>query len=60
VLTVGNSAAVVEGLLGNGLLSCPGCDGTAVIREMLARFPAYQIKRTPVLGGQINEYDAVA
>ena len=24
---VGNSAAVVEGLLGNGLLSCPGCGG---------------------------------
>jgi hypothetical protein len=27
VLTVGNSAAVVEELLGNGLLSCPGCGG---------------------------------
>ena len=27
MLTVGNSAAVVEELLGNGLLSCPGCGG---------------------------------
>jgi hypothetical protein len=27
VLTVGNSAAGVEELLGNGLLSCPGCGG---------------------------------
>jgi hypothetical protein len=27
VLTVGNSAAVAEELLGNGLLSCPGCGG---------------------------------
>jgi len=27
LLTVGNSAAVVEELLGNGLLSCPGCGG---------------------------------
>jgi hypothetical protein len=27
VLTVGNSAAVAEGLLVNGLLSCPGCGG---------------------------------
>ena len=27
MLTVGNSAAVVEELLGNGLLSCPGCVG---------------------------------
>ena len=27
MLTVGNSAAVVEELLGNGLLWCPGCGG---------------------------------
>ena len=27
MLTVGNSAAVVEELLGNGLFSCPGCGG---------------------------------
>jgi hypothetical protein len=27
MLTVGNSQAVVEELLGNGLLSCPGCGG---------------------------------
>ena len=27
MLTVGNSAAVAEELLGNGLLSCPGCGG---------------------------------
>ena len=27
MLTVGNSAAVVEEMLGNGLLSCPGCGG---------------------------------
>jgi Domain of unknown function (DUF6431) len=27
LLTVGNSAVVVEELLGNGLLSCPGCGG---------------------------------
>ena len=27
MLTVGNSAAVVEELLGNGLLPCPGCGG---------------------------------
>ncbi len=27
MLTVGNGQAVVEGLLGNGLLSCPGCGG---------------------------------
>jgi hypothetical protein len=27
MLTVGNSLAVVEELLGNGLLSCPGCGG---------------------------------
>ncbi len=27
MLTVGNNQAVVEDLLGNGLLSCPGCGG---------------------------------
>jgi len=27
MLTVGNNQAVVEELLGNGLLSCPGCGG---------------------------------
>jgi hypothetical protein len=27
LLTVGNSGAVVEELLGNGLLACPGCGG---------------------------------
>jgi hypothetical protein len=47
VLTVGNSAAVVEELLGNGLLSCPGCGGRlggwghAVRRQVFGagRFP---------------------
>ena len=47
MLTVGNSAAVVEELLGNGLLSCPGCGGRlgghghAVRRRVFAagRFP---------------------
>jgi hypothetical protein len=48
VLTVGSSAAVVEELLGNGLLSCPGCGGRlggwghAVRRRVFTagRFPA--------------------
>ena len=48
MLTVGNSQAVVEGLLGNGLLSCPGCGGRLGGWGHAVRRPVFRAGRFPV------------
>ena len=48
MLTVGNSAAVVEELLGNGLLPCPGCGGRLGGWGHAARRPVFTAGRVPV------------
>jgi len=48
LLTVGNSAAVVEELLGNGLLPCPGCGGRLGGWGHAARRPVFTAGRVPV------------
>jgi hypothetical protein len=48
LLTVGNSAAVVEDLLANGLLSCPGCGGRLGGHGHAARRPVFTAGRVPV------------
>ena len=48
MLTVGNSAAVVEELLGNGLLACPGCGGRLGGWGHAARRPVLAAGRVPV------------
>lgn len=48
MLTVGNSAAVVEELLGNGLLACPGCGGRLGGWGHAARRPVFTAGRVPV------------
>jgi hypothetical protein len=48
VLTVGNNMAVVEGLLGNGLLSCPGCGGRLGGWGHAVRRPVFRAGRIPV------------
>jgi len=48
LLTVGNSAAVVEELLCNGLLACPGCGGRLGGWGHAARRPVFTAGRVPV------------
>ena len=48
MLTVGNSQAVVEELLGNGLLSCPGCGGRLGGWGNAVRRPVFRAGRVPV------------
>jgi hypothetical protein len=48
VLTVGNNSAVVEELLGNGLLSCPGCGGRLGGWGHAVRRPVFTAGRIPV------------
>ncbi len=48
MLTVGNSAAVVEELVGNGLLSCPGCGGRLGGWGHAARRRVFTAGRFPV------------
>jgi hypothetical protein len=48
VLTVGNNMAVVEELLGNGLLSCPGCGGRLRGWGHAVRRPVFRAGRIPV------------
>jgi hypothetical protein len=48
VLTVGNNRAGVEELLGNGLLSCPGCGGRLGGWGYAARRPVFGAGRVPV------------
>ena len=48
MLTVGNSAAVVEELLGNGLLSCPGCGGRLGGHGHAVRRRVFTAGRLPV------------
>src|SRR6201987_1551460 len=48
MLTVGNSGAVVEELLGNGLLSCPGGGGRLGGGGHGARRPVFAAGRVPV------------
>ena len=48
MLTVGNSQAVVEELLGNGLLSCPGCGGRLGGWGHAARRPVFRPGRVSV------------
>jgi hypothetical protein len=48
VLTVGNSQSVVEELLGNGLLWCPGCGGRLGGWGHAARRPVFTAGRVPV------------
>ena len=48
MLTVGNSAAVVEELLGNGLLSCPGCGGRLGGHGHAVRRRVFTAGRIPV------------
>ena len=48
MLTVGNSAAVAEELLGNGLLSCPGCGGRLGGWGHAARRRVFTAGRFPV------------
>ena len=48
MLTVGNSAVVVEELLGNGLLSCPGCGGRLGGWGHASRRPVFTAGRVPV------------
>src|ERR1700677_4260810 len=48
MLTVGNNGAGVEELLGNGLLSCPGCGGRLGGWGYAARRPVFGAGRVPV------------
>jgi len=48
VLTVGNNMAVVEELLGLGLLSCPGCGGRLRGWGHAVRRPVFRAGRIPV------------
>lgn len=48
MLTVGNNGAVVEELLGNGLLSCPGCGGRLAGWGYAARRRVFSAGRVPV------------
>jgi len=48
MLTVGNSQAVVEELLGNGLLSCPGCGARLGGWGHAARRPVFTAGRVAV------------
>jgi len=48
MLTVGNSQAVVEELLGNGLLSCPGCGGRLRGWGHASRRPVFTAGRVAV------------
>jgi hypothetical protein len=48
LLTVGNSAVVVEELLGNGLLSCPGCGGRLGGWGHASRRPVFTAGRVAV------------
>ena len=48
MLTVGNNQAVVEELLGNGLLSCPGCGGRLGGWGHASRRPVFTAGRVPV------------
>jgi hypothetical protein len=48
LLTVGNSAAVVEELLGNGLLSCPACGGRLGGHGHAVRRHVFTAGRIPV------------
>jgi hypothetical protein len=48
VLTVGNNTASVEELLGNGLLSCPGCGGRLGGWGHASRRPVFTAGRVPV------------
>ena len=48
MLTVGNNTAGVEELLGNGLLSCPGCGGRLGGWGHAARRPVFSAGRVPV------------
>ena len=48
MLTVGNSQAVVEELLGNGLLACPGCGGRLGGWGHAARRRVFTAGRIPV------------
>ncbi len=48
MLTVGNNTAGVEELLGNGLLSCPGCGGRLGGWGHAARRPVFMAGRVPV------------
>jgi hypothetical protein len=48
MLTVGNSQAVVEELLGNGLLSCPGCGGRLGGWGHASRRPVFRAGRVAV------------
>ena len=48
MLTVGNNSAVVEELLGNGLLSCPGCGGRLGGWGHAVRRPVFTAGRIPV------------
>ena len=48
MLTVGNNRAGVEELLGNGLLSCPGCGGRLCGWGHAARRPVFKAGRVPV------------
>ncbi|HET9975215.1 MAG TPA: hypothetical protein VFQ68_43775 [Streptosporangiaceae bacterium] len=48
MLTVGNNQAVVEELLGNGLLSCPGCGARLGGWGHAARRPVFTAGRVPV------------
>jgi hypothetical protein len=48
MLTVGNNTAGVEELLGNGLLSCPGCGGRLGGWGHASRRPVFMSGRVPV------------
>ena len=48
MLTVGNSLAVTEELLGNGLLGCPGCGGRLGGWGHASRRPVFTAGRIPV------------
>ena len=48
MLTVGNNQAVVEELLGNGLLSCPGCGGRLGGHGHAVRRRVFTAGRIPV------------
>jgi hypothetical protein len=48
MLTVGNNQAVVEELLGNGLLPCPGCGGRLGGWGHAVRRPVFRAGRVPV------------
>ena len=48
MLTVGNNRAVVEKLLANGLLACPGCGGRLGGHGHAVRRPVFTAGRVPV------------